>query len=199
MNGRTLGYFVGRGLAVVVVIPLAYYLITIFFDTHNKVTEEIIHQYMTDTIIIKDSIGWGVYSPTIDDSIGIQWKTYTAYSAQNRTGDRRYFTYIFYTHKYNKYVELTSMAGDNGAGSVNGFPKDIEFIMTVNKKDFNNPAYGTKANPVPVFKFVGADTSIRPNNQDYNQAYIDTMFLKNVEIYLKYIMPKKEFKARYGK
>ena len=32
-----------------------------------------------------------------------------------------------------------------------------------------------------------------------NKTYMDSIFYKNVEIYLKYIMPKKEFKARYGK
>jgi len=74
--------------------------------------------------------------------------------------------------------------------------------LQVDRLVFNTTEAGASAershNLLSRYGEPGADTSIRPNNQDYNQAYIDTMFLKNVEIYLKYIMPKKEFKARYG-
>ena len=49
--------------------------------------------------------------------------------------------------------------------------------MTVNKDDMNNPAYGTKDNPVPVLKMVGVHESIRDNDRDNDQAYMDSFLL----------------------
>jgi len=195
MDGRTMGYFAGRFLATVVVIPLAYYLISIIFYAPNKVTKAIIQQYMTDTVMLNDNID--KEPPLSVDSLGLQLKTYTVYRNQYHSGNRNYSTYIFYSKTNHKYFNLISIV--EGGGMYDGLVEYMNIITTVNKEDLSNPAYGTKANPVPVFKFVGADTSIRPNNQDYDKAYMDTVFRKNVEIYLQYIMPKKEFKTRYGK
>jgi hypothetical protein len=195
MNGNSMGYFLGRGLAIVVVIPLAYYLITIIFYKPNKVTEAIINKYMTDTIITKDNIGKD--PPLSADSLGLQRKKIAIYVDQNNTGDHYYDSYIFYSKTCNKYFNLISII--EMSGIYDGLPEYMNIIMTTNKEDLNNSAYGTIDNPVPVFKFVGVEKSIRANNKDYDQAYMDKIFHDNVEIYLKYVMPKKEFKARYGK
>jgi hypothetical protein len=72
-------------------------------------------------------------------------------------------------------------------------------LITVNEEELNNPAYGTLKKPVPILKFTGVDASLRPDNKDYDQAYMDTVYRNNVEMYLKYLMPKKEFKERFGK
>ena len=74
-----------------------------------------------------------------------------------------------------------------------------EVFMTVNKDDINNPAYGTKDNPVPVLKMVGVYESIRDNDRDYDQAYMDSFYHNNVIRYLKYKMPKEEFERRFKK
>jgi len=71
MKGNATGYFLGRALAAIIVMPLAYYFITLFFDKPNKVTKAIIHQYMADSIVIKDTCAIP-YSPLEDeqDSLG---------------------------------------------------------------------------------------------------------------------------------
>ena len=61
----------------------------------------------------------------------------------------------------------------------------------------NNPAYGTKENPVPVLKDIGVDESIRDYEKDYDKAYMDSFYRENVIRYLKYKMPKSEFKRRF--
>ena len=60
-----------------------------------------------------------------------------------------------------------------------------------------NPEYGTKDNPVPVLKMIGGDESIRDGDKDYDKAYMDSFYRKNVIRYLKYKMPKKEFERRF--
>ena len=227
--GRGVGYALGYILGGAVLIPLIYHLISLVLYTPNKLTEAEINQYMTDTVVIRDSdtgdmireqerenkADSGEKIKIMDDSLGLQSRYYTIDLEKHARGLHFYLGYIFYSDKYHKYIQLTSMEdGDNGAndiggnggfgGSYAGLDNDSfylvrDYIMTVNKKDFNNPAYGTKANPIPVFKFIGATISIRKNNKDYDQAYMDTVFYNNVKIYLQYIMPKKEFKARFGK
>ena len=73
----------------------------------------------------------------------------------------------------------------------------MKVILTVNRDDMNNPEYGTKDNPVPVLKDVGVEESIRDGDKDYDKAYMDSFYRKNVIRYLKYNMSKKEFESRY--
>ena len=77
------------------------------------------------------------------------------------------------------------------------WPCDMKVILTVNKDDMNNPEYGTKENPVPVLKDIGVDESIRDYEKDYDKAYMDSFYRENVIRYLKYKMPKSEFKRRF--
>lgn len=188
------GYAAGYILGGTIVIPLAYYLISIIFYAPRKTTEAMINQYTTDTITMRDNIG--KLPPLDDDKLGLQIKSYELYLDRRNTGSQQYFGYVFYSYKYHKYIQLISIV--EGVGVVRAL-YDVDFIMTVNKEDYNNPVYGTIDNPVPVFKFVGAGESIRDNNKDFDTAYMDTVFHNNVKIYLQYIMPKKEFKTRYGK
>ncbi len=77
------------------------------------------------------------------------------------------------------------------------WPYGMKVILTVNRDDMNNPSYGTKENPVPVLKDIGVDESLRDNDKDYDKAYMDSFYRKNVIRYLKYKMPKEEFKRRF--
>ena len=199
-GGAIIGYMLGGA----VIVPLILWLISIIFYAPNKVTEAIIQQYIKESIIIKDSIEAIPFKEylDLDGKIGgIHTKTITLYLAKaTYEGKRDYFCYGFYSKKFHKYFQFTTMVEgiwtfDN---ILNGNVKNI--IATVNEKDLNNPDYGsTMDNQVPVLKFVGADASIRPDNKDYDQTYMDTTYYNNVKMYLEYIMPKKEFKARFGK
>ena len=78
-------------------------------------------------------------------------------------------------------------------------PSGMKVILTVNREDMNNPEYGTKENPVPVLRDMGVEESIRDNDKDYDKAYMDSFYRENVIGYLKYKMPKGEFKRRFKK
>ena len=78
------------------------------------------------------------------------------------------------------------------------WPYGMKVILTVNRDDMNNPEYGTKENPVPVLKDVGVDESIRDYDKDYDKAYMDSFYRGRMSyVYLKYKMPKSEFKRRF--
>ena len=99
----------------------------------------------------------------------------------------------FYSVEYKKYLSIMYFVDI----SQMYWPYGRKVILTVNRDDMNNPAYGTKENPVPVLKDVGVDESIRDNDQDYNKKYMDSFYRENVIRYLKYKMSKSEFKRRF--
>ena len=192
-GGAIIGYVLGGA----VIIPFILYLISIVFYKSNKVTEAILNQYIENSEEIKvDSAGNVSYweSSRSNGKLGIQSIKITYFLAKNNTGTQYYPCFIFNSKKFHKYFKLIGLSE-----YIYDPPWDKSIVMTVNKEDFNNPAYGTINNPVPVLKFIGADKSVRSDNKDYDRAYMDTVYHKNVEMYLKYVMPKKEFKARFGK
>ena len=78
-------------------------------------------------------------------------------------------------------------------------------LIRVNKQDLNNPSYGTRERPIPVFSVRGADkplTERRATDQDlggsdYNIDTTPEWYKHNVYMYLTYIMPKEEFEKRF--
>jgi hypothetical protein len=74
----------------------------------------------------------------------------------------------------------------------------------VNKDDLNNPASGTKQNPIPIFSFKGVKEPVRvesdnPGSVNGYKTLEPTQaeYEHNVLLYLKYIMTKEEFKKRF--
>lgn len=77
-------------------------------------------------------------------------------------------------------------------------------IVYVNKGDLSNPLYGTKQNPIPVFSFKGVKEPIRITSNDPGSVNgYETLeptqaeYEHNVLTYLRYVMPQKEFNARF--
>jgi hypothetical protein len=196
------GAIIGYVLGMTIVIPLILYIISLIFYAPNKVTEAIISQYIKDSKTIMESIEGISFKEFLDSDLnigGVKTKTITLYLARNNTGTRDYYCYGFYSKKYNKYFRLMTFVEGMGVfPSVNDGDKE-NILITVNEEELNNPAYGTLKKPVPILKFTGVDASLRTDNKDYDQAYMDTVYRNNVEMYLKYLMPKKEFKERFGK
>lgn len=81
--------------------------------------------------------------------------------------------------------------------------------IRVNNDDLHNPAYGTKLNPVPVFKVWGADSALtdigiytipktgHTDRGKFNYDINDAQYQHNVSTYLTYYLSKKDFKARF--
>ena len=111
----------------------------------------------------------------------------------------KYFSYpkavycIFYCLRYRKCMNIISFQNVGG----NYWGKEV--VLTVNHDDMNNPAYGTKDNPVPVLKAVGVSEPIWFSGKDTDSVFMDKFYRNNVINYLKYKMPKEEFERRFKK
>ena len=178
------------------VVPLIYFLINkLYFPyKYNDNVEVYAEEYIKKSKRIK------VYMNDYDSKMYLsnlepETKTLETFMVKM---DGNYFTnpearYIpFYSPEYKKYFSIMYF----------DFPKvygydNKEVYLTVNEDEMSNSAYGTKDNPVPVLKMVGAHESIRDNDKDYDQAYMDSFYHNNVIRYLKYKMPKEEFERRF--
>ena len=78
------------------------------------------------------------------------------------------------------------------------WPYGRKVILTVNRDDMNNPEYGTRRILCSV-EGCWCGRVIRDYEKDYDKAYMDSFYRENVIRYLKYKMPKSEFKRRFKK
>ncbi|GAA4210897.1 hypothetical protein GCM10022289_38990 [Pedobacter jeongneungensis] len=81
-----------------------------------------------------------------------------------------------------------------------------EITAWVNQDDLKDPSYGTKEKPIPVFNFKGMGEPIRITSESEGSVNgyeslepTNEQYKHNVLTYLTYIMPKDEFKKRFGK
>ncbi len=186
----------GQIVGSVLIVPLIYFLVNklYFRNKYNNDAELYAKEYIERSMQIK------VYMPDYEskmylDNIDPDLKTIETFMVR---ADGNYFAnpeaqyMYFYNPNYKKYFIVMCF----NYPMVYGYDNK-EVYLTVNKDDMNNPQYGTRENPVPVLKMVGVNESIRDGNKDYDKAYMDSFYRKNVIRYLKYKMPKEEFKRRF--
>ena len=189
----------GQILGTIVGFPLLVFLINLFYfsNKYNDNAEQYYKEYMNNSYDIE------VTMPEEKSQCYLknQDENFRATETFITKMDNNYFSnpdgvYMpFYSGKYKKYFSIMCFLGLQDMW----WPYGMKVFLTVNKDDMNNPAYGTKENPVPVLKDIGVDESIRDNDQDYDKAYMDSFYRENVIRYLKYKMPKSEFKRRFKK
>lgn len=196
-----IGYVIG----VVVLFPICLYLFNYFYFKYNDPSEQSIIQYTKETVALTD-FAYVEYPPythprDTDKALGNRTKSITVFFSKSGGGKGNYYTYTYFSDIHQKYFQLISLVEGWGvidkAGSV--YKVDApELMITVNKLQLEDSAYGTKENPIPVLKFIGTKKSIRPNNRDYDKNYMQERYHNNVKMYLTYLMPKKEFKQHFG-
>ncbi|MFF5381316.1 hypothetical protein [Pedobacter suwonensis] len=127
----------------------------------------------------------------------------TQYRTSLMSPPQKIYKIFFKDESTDKYIEITFFNYPEEKGMA--FPsalRDKETLMTVNEDDLNNPEYGTKENPIPVFKvrenLPDSVSKKRGQENGWNVDITDKQFKYNVEQYLTYIMPKEEFQKRFG-
>ena len=170
---------------------------------------------------------------SLEESFRGKTITYNEYTkrAVFKTGE------VYYIEKYRKFFEIIWIEGiDNFVGhkgkhydvaKVQQFQLEGGMVLCVyvNRIQWHDKSYGTKANPMPVFlhRFVSGDKidernkdlmyidSIYPNEDHLFYDYLsprtvrrmrntpDSINRKYVEYYLRYILPKDEFKCLFVK
>ena len=189
--------FLGQVVGSVVVIPLIVFLINNLYyaNKYNDDAELYFQRYTENSnnvYVVMPQRDSEFYIHNTDKDYKIQ-ETFRVKINNNFFSNPEGWYNPFYSVEYKKYFSIMYFTNI----SQMRWPYGRKVILTVNKDDMNNPEYGTKENPVPVLKDIGVDESIRDNDQDYDKAYMDSFYRENVIRYLKYKMPKSEFKRRF--
>jgi len=72
--------------------------------------------------------------------------------------------------------------------------------VRINQKQLNNPKYGTKENPVPVFPIDMLDLKWKRRGWESDPFHVsDDLNKIFVEQYLKHFMPKDEYEEMFKK
>ena len=187
----------GQILGTVVGFPLLVFLVNLFYfsNKYNDDAEQYYEDYMNNSYDIEVAMPEEkskCYLKNQDEDVKTV-ETFRTRMVNNYFANPSGWYIPFFSVEYKKYLSIMYFVDT----SQMYWPYGRKVILTVNRDDMNNPEYGTKENPVPVLKDIGVDESIRDNDQDYDKAYMDSFYRENVIRYLKYKMPKSEFKKRF--
>ncbi|MET4084061.1 hypothetical protein ABIB40_004035 [Pedobacter sp. UYP30] len=185
-----LAFVVGASIAV----PLYMYISNSLFHKGND-AKAVIPIYMQNSEDVKVMVP----ERKIHDSSSLLIYKDTSYvSTLKKNGNGDLFKIRFYDINYKKYfiIKLFDYAGLKKTYFLPDVLENKDLLITVNKKDFYSANYGGKNNPVPVFTYRGI-TPIK--YAGFNYDITPEEYEHNVTQYLQYLMPKEEFKKRFGK
>ena len=157
-----------RAIGFFILAPLLYNACEYLFNTGNTDGLKYVDTYIKDSKII---------SISIPQSYDQTWFKFNIYSDRYRH-KKCCYTRSFYDYSLKRYVSFymfegvdffdkEKLGGDLGAGRIRSyFNPDNVFLVHVNKTQLNDPKYGTKDNPVPVFwhKFVSGEVNCKFND-----------------------------------
>lgn len=184
---QAFGWLIG----VLIVSPIIIFGISYLFKKKENNSKKAIPRYIEKCIEIK------IQFP---DKLAFRD---TQYTISLMSPPQNIYKVFFKEISMGKYLEITFFNYPEDKGLA--FPSSLrgkETLMTINKDDLNNPNYGTKENPIPVFKvrenLPDSVSKNRGEENGWNVDITDKQFKYNVEQYLTYIMPKEEFQKRFG-
>ncbi|MFG6653199.1 hypothetical protein ACG0Z5_01785 [Scandinavium sp. M-37] len=185
--GYTLGVFIG--------FPLILIVVNFLFFSGNDVTQKEVGEYISGSKVIEVSIP--------SESAEISEGYYPKLTQGNNL--KRVIRVQFYSLAHHKYMELITFNGYDFRGEYhydNNKTRDViiysggDFLVRANQVQWNDPAYGTEANPVPVF---GVKV-IKSGTGDSQVAFDvpDDLNRIFVEQYLDHFLSKEDFKKLFG-
>ena len=152
-----------RAIGFFILAPLLYNACEYLFNTGNTDGLKYVDTYIKDSKII---------SISIPQSYDQTWFKFNIYSDRYRH-KKCCYTRSFYDYSLKRYVSFymfegvdffdkEKLGGDLGAGRIRSYfnPGNV-FMVHVNKTQLNDPKYGTKDNPVPVFITIEQPKLIR--------------------------------------
>ena len=200
----------GTVFASLVGAPLLIFIITRFTLGGNKDAIPYADTYIknSDTIVVKTPING--LEIDIDDDVFTTSGWFMGV-AQSRMAT--YNMYSFYSPEHKKYLGVVTFIGSyntiqRGSGEKIWYD-DIEvqrltflyriksFSAYVNRQQWQDPTYGTKDNPVPIF-FKRALSGHETLDMDDFITIKPSVNKKFVELYLAHELSSKEFNRLYG-
>ena len=201
---------VGTIFASLVGAPLLIFIITRFTLGGNKDAIPYADTYIknSDTIVVKIPINHREID--IDDDV---FTTCGWFMGVAQTRSATYNMYSFYSPEHKKYLGVVTFIGSyntiqRGSGEKIWYD-DLEaqrldvlydiksFSAYVNRQQWQDPTYGTKDNPVPIF-FKRALSGHETLDMDDFITIKPSVNKKFVELYLAHELSSKEFNRLYG-
>lgn len=203
---RGLGWIIGT----CIVGPVLLYLFNILFMGGNKIAIAYADKYIQNSDTIEIEIPHLNFLKLKHESF------HTSLSRYGGGGNvKSYYTAIFYSKTYQRYLSLVRFSGYNFCRMTNlkgeihtwdaelsrfdmieSRESNIVVLARVNRVQWNDPSYGTKENPIPFFWMCTLS--------DYNpeMGYVATISDEVNKIfvseYLSRFLPEKEFVRLYG-
>ena len=181
-NAAGIGYAIG----MLIVVPLLIWGANYFFYSGNRASKEQVQEYINNSFIEKFFI-------KKEDWLDNGYISYTP-KLSRRGGDATYIWYLFYDENYKKFFWLSTFnyvhPSDKEIGFIIGRTESAEYKVYINKDQLNNPDYGTKDNPIPIWPVELTDKEISFNSEA-THLYIGQ--------YLSHFMPKEEYKEMFKK
>ncbi|WP_018911392.1 hypothetical protein [Prevotella veroralis] len=190
--------------------PQSIFIITRFTLGGNKDAIPYADTYIknSDTIVVKIPINHREID--IDDDV---FTTSGWFMGVAQTRSATYNMYSFYSPEHKKYLGVVTFIGSyntiqRGSGEKIWYD-DIEvqrltflyriksFSAYVNRQQWQDPTYGTKDNPVPIF-FKRALSGHETLDMDEHITIKPSVNKKFVELYLAHELSSKEFNRLYG-
>ncbi|MCW3170559.1 hypothetical protein OMO38_18685 [Chryseobacterium sp. 09-1422] len=191
---KKVGYVTG----LLVGIPLFILILNFFFFRGNNPTESEIKNFIRESKIDTINLNKAVEPQSNQYIIGL-----------SRRGQPSAFlySYLIYNNKSSKYFNLMIFKGfdknsEKRWGILGYNDKGDNITVMINQEQLENPKYGTKDNPIPVFPI----NIILPKNTSSweSRGYDSDPFHVSAELnyifveqYLKFFMPKEEFKNMF--
>ena len=181
----------GTIFASLVGAPLLIFIITRFTLGGNKDAIPYADTYIknSDTIVVKIPINHREID--IDDDV---FTTCGWFMGVAQTRSATYNMYSFYSPEHKKYLGVVTFIGSyntiqRGSG---------EKIWYVNRQQWQDPTYGTKDNPVPIFFKRSLSGHEILGGMDDFITIKPSVNKKFVELYLAHELSSKEFNRLYG-
>jgi len=181
---------IGWAVGVIVIFPLIIYGINYFFKDKFNNGSKAMSKYIQNC---------SEYRLFIPKSLNL--KT-TSYTSSLLAPKESIYNLTFKESSINKFlvIKFFNFPMDKRL-AFRSVMKEKIVLLTINKNDLDDPKYGTPDNPIPVFRvredLPDSISKARGSEDGWNVDIAENQFKYNVEQYLTYIMPKKEFKKRF--
>lgn len=175
-----------------VAVSLGFYFINKIAFKGNDITKAL-PAYINNSVKLKVTVP-EADPKHVTGQFDFNFKTYKKNIRADKNGD--VCQILFFSKEYSKYFNILlydDRRADDGIIVLNISEQQV--TITVNKDDLSNSKYGSKVNPIPVFRF----DIIAPKNENSLLHITEQQYSYNVTQYLTYVMPKEEFKKRFGK
>ncbi|OBW39667.1 hypothetical protein AB670_03989 [Chryseobacterium sp. MOF25P] len=184
---KKMGYVIG----VLIGIPLFILLVNFLFFRGNNVTKNNVTEYLNHSFIDTVQLKPEVERSSTQYIIGL-----------SRRGNPSAFLYryLFYSEKYKKHFSLMLFKGfDSNSEERHMVLRRNEngdlLSVRINQDQLQSKKYGTKENPVPIFAIDLLNLQGGFSKNPFKVSEQTNLIF--VEQYLKFFMPKEEFKNMF--